>query len=480
MYDVIIIGAGVSGCAVARELSAYEVNACVIEKCGDVCCGTSKANSAIVHAGYDAAQGSLMAKLNVIGNESMESLSEELDFPFERCGSIVVCLHEEDIEPQASLAKLQELYERGKANGVKGLRLLSAKEAFELEPNLSTETVAALYAPTGGIVCPFDLTMALAENAAENGVEFKLNTKVQEIKKTDHGYLLVTNQGDFETACVVNAAGVYADELHNMVSSRKLHITPRKGEYCLLDKTAGRHVSRTVFQVPGKYGKGVLITPTVHGNLLIGPTANDIEDKEGTDTTRSGLEELLEKAGRSVRNLPLRQIITSFAGLRAHEDGHDFVIEEVFDAKDFFDVAGIESPGLTAAPAIGVMIAGMLKERLQLKKKEVCSRTRKRIFNPSVLCKEERAEFIKQHPAYGNIICRCEMVTEGEILDAIHRPLGAKSLDAVKRRTRAGMGRCQSGFCSPKVLEILARELSADWTEITKAGQDSVLVVEER
>ena len=471
MYDVLIIGAGVSGAASARELSRYNVNVCVLEKEEDVCCGTSKANSAIVHAGYDAATGSLMAKLNVQGNEMMEQLSKDLDFPFKRNGSLVICRAEED------MPNLQALYERGVANGVKELRIISAEEVKALEPNITDEVVAALYAPTGGIVCPFNMNIALAENAYANGVEFKFNTEVIDIKKTEEGFDVVTNNGTYQTKYIVNAAGVYADKFHNMVSEEKIHITARKGDYCLLDRTAGGHVSHTIFALPGKYGKGILVSPTVHGNLLLGPTATDIEDKEGNNTTREALDEVISKAGMNVKDLPLRQVITSFSGLRAHEDNHEFIIKELEDAKGFIDCAGIESPGLTSAPAIGVMVADILKEKMGLVEKDNFIATRKGILDPETLTKEERKALIKENPAYGNIICRCESVTEGEIIDAIRRPLGARSLDAVKRRTRAGMGRCQSGFCAPRTMEILARELGVDMSEITKAGGNSKIIV---
>ncbi len=472
MYDVIIIGAGVAGSSSARELSRYQVRACVLEKDEDVCCGTSKANSAIVHAGYDADEGSLMAKLNVQGNQMMEELSKELDFPFKRCGSLVVCLSQED------LPGLQALHDRGVKNGVKDLQIILDKEKIhQLEPNLTDEVAGALYAPTAGIVCPFNMNIAMAENACTNGVEFRFNTEVQKIQKIAGGWQLTTSTGTYEARCVVNAAGVYADRFHNMVSDKKIHITPRRGDYCLLDKSAGRHVEHTIFALPNKYGKGVLVTPTVHGNLLVGPTAIDIEDKESTATTREGLDELISKAGMNVKNLPMRQVITSFAGLRAHEDGHEFIIGEVEGAEGFIDCAGIESPGLTSAPAIGKMVAEILREKLDLQPDPDFQGTRKGILNPATLTMEERNALIREKPAYGNIICRCEMVTEGEILDAIHRPLGARSLDGVKRRTRAGMGRCQAGFCSPRTMEILARELGMSMFDITKSGGASRLVV---
>lgn len=470
MYDVAIIGAGVVGCAIARELARYSVSVCVIEKEEDVCCQTSKANSAIAHAGYDAANGSLKAKLNVLGNEMMGRLADELDFPFKRNGSLVICTEKE------GLPKLQELKDRGEKNGVDGLEILDRAQVLAMEPNLSDQVIAALWAPTGGIVCPFNLTIALAENAAVNGVDFKLNTEVVKIGGECGNYLLDTTNGPIYSRIIVNASGVYGDVFHNMVSSEKIHITPRKGEYCLLDKAVGDYVSRTIFQLPNAMGKGVLVTPTIHGNLLVGPTAVDIEDKEGTNTTREGLDFLAARAAQSVKKLPMGRVITSFAGLRAHEDRDEFVIGEAKDAPGFFDAVGIESPGLTSAPAIGVMVAGLVAEKLDLKLNPSFVSKRTGIVNPQLMSKDDRIRLMKENPAYGNIICRCEMISEGEIIDAIHRPLGARSLDGIKRRTRAGMGRCQAGFCSPKTMEILEREVPVAMSEITKSGPGSGLI----
>lgn len=478
MYDVIIIGAGVTGSAVARELSRYKLNVCVLEKEEDVCCGASKANSAIVHAGFDAAAGSLMAHLNVRGNEMMDDISRDLDVPFKRNGAMVVCINESEKDG------LQDLYDRGIANGVRGMQILTREEALEKEPNLSENVVAALYAPTSGIICPFILNIAMAENANANGVEFFFNTEVEAItsavcdRSGDSIWKLRTNNGEYKAKYVVNAAGVYADVFHNMVSADKIHITPRRGEYCLLDKSAGNHVSHTIFPLPTKFGKGVLVAPTVHGNLIVGPTAVDIEDREGNNTTAAGISDLIAKAGDHVRNLPICQVITSFAGLRAHEDGHEFIIGEVKDAPHFIDCAGMESPGLASSPAVGEYVGAMLREKMGLEEKEDWIGTRRGILNPADLSIEERNELIKKEPAYGRIICRCEMITEGEIIDAIHRPLGARSLDGIKRRTRAGMGRCQAGFCSPRTMEIINRELGIPMEKITKLGGDSKMVLE--
>ena len=489
MYDVIIVGAGVTGSAIARQLSRYDVNTCVLEKNEDVCEGTSKANSAIIHAGFDAAEGSLMAKMNVRGNEMMDDLCRDLDIPFKRNGSMVVCIHKEE------LPGLKVLYDRGIANGVKDMQLLTREEALALEPNLSDKVEGALLAKTGGIICPFKLTIAMAENANVNGVDFRFNTAVEaitfvkredapagvlsQLTAEDKGYWkLRTSNGEYLTKYVVNAAGVYADTLHNMVSADKIKIIPRRGDYCLLDKEVGNLVSHTIFPQPTKLGKGVLVSPTIHGNLIVGPTAVDIDDKEGTNTTADGIADLIAKANDHVKNLPMRKVITSFAGLRAHEEHHEFIIGEVKDAPHFIDVAGIESPGLSSSPAIGEMVGNMLRDRMNLKEKESWIATRKDILNPQELSIDERNELIKKNPAYGQIICRCESISECEILDAIHRPLGARSLDGVKRRTRAGMGRCQAGFCSPRVMEILHRELGLPYEEITKAGGKSQIVME--
>lgn len=474
-YDVVIIGAGVTGCAIARELSRYDLKICVVEKEEDVCSGTSKANSGIVHAGFDAVPGKLKAKFNIEGSRMMPQLAKELDFDYKQNGSFVLCFHEEEKEA------LHELYERGLKNGVEDLKLLTGDEAREMEPNVTDEVVAALYAPTGGIVCPFGLTIALAENACENGVEFRFLTKIENIEKQECGYELKTENGSIQATAVINAAGVYADAFHNMVSEEKIHIIARKGEYCLMDKEAGNHVSHTIFQLPGKYGKGILVSPTVHGNLLTGPTAVDLEEdeKDLTATTAEGLAEVIEKSAISVKNIPVRQVITSFCGLRAHEEKNDFIIGEAKDAPMFFDAAGIESPGLTSAPAIGAYMAALVGERLNADKKEMWNGTRKGIVRPAELSLKERAELIQKNPAYGNIICRCEGISEGEIVDALTRTLGASSLDGVKRRVRQGMGRCQAGFCTPKTMEILAREKGISIEKVCKNAPGSEMLAGE-
>lgn len=469
MFDVTIIGSGVTGAATARELSKYNLKTCVIEKEIDVASGTSKANSGIVHAGEDPIPGTLKAKMNVRGNEMFDKLQEEIDFPFKRNESFVLCFDEKDI------GKLEELRQRGLKNGLPDtMEILNREEALKLEPNLSEYVVAALRLPTGGIVSPYEFNIALAESAAMNGVEFKLETEIVDIEKKQDGYILKTNKGDIETKVVVNAAGVFGDKINNMVSEKKYHITARKGEYLLFDKTVGDMVQRTIFQLPTKMGKGVLVTPTADGNLLLGPTSVDVEEKDDFETTGEGLDTVAEKAKLSIKEIPMRQVITSFAGLRAHEENSDFIIGEAEDAKNFINAIGIESPGLTSAPAIGEYISKIIVEKLNPEENKDFNPIRKDILKFREMTNEERKEMIKKDSHYGKIVCRCEVVTEGEIREAIKR--GAKTVDGIKRRTRAGMGRCQSGFCSNRIVEILAEELGIERNEVTKFGGNSKIL----
>lgn len=466
LYDVVIIGAGVVGSSVARFLSRFDLEIAVIEKEEDVCSGTSKANSAIVHAGHDAKTGSLKAKFNLLGSKMMENLSKELDFSYRRNGSLVVCFSNDD------LPSLNELYQRGIANGVEGLEVLDGDEVRKREPNLTDNIVAALWCPTGAIVCPFELTQAMAENAATNGVEFIFNTKVEKIENKDGIYVI---NDSINTKAIVNCAGLYSDKIHNLVSDIKYNIIPKKGDYVLMDREVGGLVDATIFQLPTKAGKGVLVTPTVHGNLLVGPSATDIDDKDATATTADDLSMVISTAKLSANNIPYNKVITSFSGVRAHEEGGDFIIQESKD--NFFDCVGIESPGLTAAPAIGEYVSELVANKLKATKKDHFISTRKGIVKLKELSFKERAELIKQNPNYGQIICRCEEISEGEIIDAIRRKPGATSLDGVKRRVRAGMGRCQAGFCSPRVMEILARETGRPLEDICKNNNNSKLVI---
>lgn len=470
MYDAVIIGGGAVGCAVARYLSRYRLSICLVERGEDVCVGTSKANSAICHAGFDAPVGSAKARFNVEGSRMMEGLSQELDFPYRRCGSLVLCFDE------AELPHLRELLERGVQNGVEGLEILDRAALRALEPAVSDKAVAALWAPTGAVLCPFGMTIALAENAAANGCAFRFNTEVARIERRDGFFRLHTGGDCIDTRVVISAAGVYGDALHNQLCADKLTIVPRRGEYCLLDRTCGQLVQHTIFQLPSAMGKGVLVTPTVHGNLLVGPTAVDQPDKDRTATTAEGLRSVAETAAKSVENLPMRDVITSFAGLRAHLSGpeDDFIVGESTDG--FFEAVGIESPGLSSAPAIGRYLAELAAAKLHAAEKEDFIAQRRDMPHPREMDFASRRDLIARDPAYGQVICRCEGVTEGEIRDAIRRVPGARSLDGVKRRVRAGMGRCQGGFCGPKVMELLSRELHVPITALTKGGGESRLL----
>ena len=469
-HDVIIIGAGVTGCAIARELSRYQLDVLVLEKEEDICSGTSKANSGIVHAGFDAKPGTWKAKMNVRGAQHIRELAKDLDLPYVQNGSMVLCFREEDMDD------LRDLYKRGLENGVEGLSILTGDEARAMEPALSEQVVAALYAPTAGIICPFGLTQALGENAAENGVRFQFLTQVLHISRESGGFQVITDQGNLSCRYLVNAAGIYADTLHNQLCSEPLKIQPRRGEYVLLDQEVGDLVHCTIFQLPTALGKGVLVTPTAHGNLLVGPNAEDLEDREDTQTTAAGTAQIKQQALMSVPSVPYGKVITGFAGLRAHGDRGDFVLGEAPDVPGFFEAAAIESPGLTSAPAIGEYLAGLIAEKSGAEEKPDFKATRTGIPQVAKLPPEERARLIAARPEYGNIICRCENISEGEILDAIHRPLGARSMDGIKRRVRQGMGRCQAGFCTPFAMQILARELGIELNQVTKNRPGSELI----
>lgn len=473
MKDVIIIGGGVVGCSVARELSRFDADILLLERGNDVSVGTSKANSGIVHGGYDAKPGTLKAKFNVAGNAMFDALARELDFPFKRNGSMVLCFDKADI------GKLLELKEQGVKNAVQGLYVLEGYEAVKaMEPYVSENVVAALVVPNGGIVSPYEMTIAYAENAATNGVEFRFGSEVTAIDRIDGGLQLTCADGFAAQAkYVVNAAGVYADVINNMISPDKMHITARKGDYELLDKTCGYMASHTLFQMPTKMGKGVLVTPTCHGNILVGPTATDVTDKDDVATTPEELASAFDRALLTMPSLNRRNIITQFSGLRAHLDTDDFVIGESAAVKGLYNVAGIESPGLSSAPAIAVHVAEEIAQKLSLGKNANFVAERKGIPHFATLSDEERQKLVAENPLYGRIVCRCETVTEGEIVEAIRRKPGAVDMDGVKRRTRQGMGRCQAGFCTPRVMEILSRELGVPMTEVTKRGGNSQFVI---
>ena len=425
MTKIIVIGGGVIGCSVARELSAFDAQITVLERGNDVAVGTSKANSGIVHAGFDA--------------KLFPKLSKELDFPYKNNGAMVLNFSED------GNAKLEELLKQGEENGVENLRIISGDEAREMEPEISDKVVSALYAPSSGIVGPYEMTIAYGDK-------------------------------NYDCDAVINCAGVHADEVYNNVSGAEEKIIARKGEYMLLDKSCGYLTYATLFQLPTAMGKGVLVSPTVHGNIIVGPTAEDIPDKDNTVTTQEGLKYAFSQASLSVPALSKRNIITQFTGVRAHSVRNDFTVGES-DVPGFYNALGIESPGLSSAPAISKYLAELVAEKFSLEKNRSFNPVRKGIRQFATMTDAEREKIIAENPLYGKVVCRCEVVTEGEIVEAIRRTPGAVDLDGLKRRTRAGMGRCQAGFCTPRLMEILAREKGVDMLEITKKGNGSELLV---
>ena len=470
MYDVAVVGAGVVGGMIARKLSSYNLKVCIIEKANDVAMGATKANSAIVHAGFDAKEGSLKAILNVKGSEMFPQVAKELGVKYINNGSIVIGFNDED------RATIDELLVRGTKNGVKNLCIVEKEELKKLEPNISDNVVCALYAPTGAITCPYELTVAAIGNAMDNGADLELNFEVKSIEDKGEYYTLKSDNKTLDAKYIVNAAGLYSDEIASMVGDDSFKITPRRGEYILLDKECGKLVNTTVFRTPSKMGKGILVSPTVDGNLLTGPTSVNIEDKGDNSTTAKGFADIIREANENVDGIPFNKTITSFCGLRAAGDTGDFIINN--KVKNFINVAGVESPGLSASPAIAEMVADLLeKAGLELTENKNFNPIRKPAHAFREASMEEKNRMIKENPAYGKIVCRCETVTEGEILDAIRTNPKPRDLDGVKRRTRAQMGRCQGGFCGPQIVEMLAKELGIAYEDVTKFGGNSVMNV---
>ncbi len=469
MYDVAVIGAGVVGGLVARELTKYKLNTVILEARSDVALGATRANSAIVHAGFDAKEGTLKAELNVRGSEMMEQTAHELGVRYVKNGSLVVGFSDEDKRT------LEGLLERGIKNGVKGLRLLERDEILKLEKNIGDGVTSALHAPTGAIICPYELCMAGVGNAMDNGAELMLNFEVDSIEKAASGYVVGAGERSVEAKYVINCAGVYSDEIARLAGDDSFEVIARRGEYMLLDKECGATVSHTVFRCPSEKGKGILVTPTVDGNLLLGPTAEDIFDKTDTATTQSGLAQIRAKASEQVSGINLGKVITSFTGLRSVGSTGDFIINE---RDGFINCAGIESPGLSSAPAIAEYVVSLLgKAGCELVKNDKFCGTRKPMHYFRELSDEQKNAIIAKDKRYAHVICRCEIVSEGEIVEAIRTNPKPSDIDGVKRRTRSGMGRCQGGFCTPYIVEILSRELGIDYADVTKSGKGSYLNV---
>ena len=466
MYDIAVIGGGVVGGMIARTLSSYQLKICILEKAHDVAMGASAANSAIVHAGFDAAEGSLKAKLNVRGSDMMAEVCRELGVKYQNNGSLVIGFNEDD------RATVEALCRRGIANGVKGIRVIEREELCALEPNISKDAICALYAPTGSIVCPYELTIASIGNAMDNGADLCLDFEVTDIRDEGDHFTVFSACEQIKTRYVVNAAGLFSDAIARMVGDESFTVHARRGEYILLDRECGSLVRHTIFRTPSKMGKGILVSPTVDGNLITGPTSVDINDKSDRSTTADGLSLVMKQTLENVDGVPFGKSITSFCGLRAVGSTGDFIIN--MPRARFVNVAGIESPGLSSAPAIAEYVVGLLADSgLVLEKNPDFDPHREaaHAFREGTI--EEKNEMIKKDPAYGHIICRCEGVSEGEILRAIRQNPRPRDLDGVKRRTRAQMGRCQGGFCSPYIVELLANEMNIPYENVTKFGGGS-------
>ncbi len=468
---IAVIGAGVVGSLLARELTKYAVDVVLIEAREDVATGASGANSAIVHGGFDPVPGTLKAKLNVKGAAMMPALTKELGVSYKPNGSLVLAFSEEEME------HVRLLYQRGLDNGVPGLSVLTREEVLALEPALSPSVAGALRCTSAGIVCPYTLATAAAGNAADNGASLLFSSPVTAIRKEQGKYILTCGEHTLNADYVVNCAGIHSDDVARLVGDDSFSIRPRAGEYLLMDKSEGNTVSHTIFQVPSKLGKGILVTPTVHGNLLVGPTARDIPVKDDTSTTREGLQFVKDTACRSVPGLNFRSVITSFTGVRSVPSEEDFIIRFARGEDKFLHVAGIESPGLSSAPAIAPYVVELLKQAgLELTENKSFDGSRKSYHWFAELSMEEKNQVIRENPAFGRVVCRCETVTEGEIVEAIHRAPKATTLDALKHRLRSGMGRCQGGFCTPLLVDILARELGVSPAEVCKSSAGSTLL----
>ncbi|MFX0009428.1 MAG: NAD(P)/FAD-dependent oxidoreductase [Candidatus Hermodarchaeota archaeon] len=467
IYDVVIIGGGVTGCCIARTLSKFDLKIALLEKEADITSGTTKANSGVVHAGFASPREYVKRDMCIRGNKLYTQAVEELNFSFQRIGSFVVALEDGQIK------KLEEQRREGNQDGVPGLEVILDKEKIKyMEPNITDEVVGVLHAPTAGIVSPYGMTIALAENAAMNGVKFFRNQKVSKISHQNYTFTIKTKNKEFKASNVINAAGLYGAKISKMVGLDYFTITPRKGEYILFDRNA-MHLNKILFPTPTKISKGILVCPTVSGNTFVGPNAQNIPDKKDISTTEAGLKEILEGGKKLVPNLPVRASIRNFAGLRAVTDNYDFIIDNT-DVFGFINVVGILSPGLTSCYAIAERVVEFLELLgVNTKVKDDYNPIRPKPERFKDFTKEELDNKIREDSTWGKIICRCETIPEKEILNAIHSPVGATTLDGIKFRCRPGMGRCQGGFCRPRLIEIISKELDIPYEEVTKMGEDT-------
>ncbi len=472
MYDIIIIGAGVVGGLLAHRLSKYDLKVAVLEKDNDVANEATSANSAIIHSGHDPKTGTLKAKLNLRGNALYEDLCKELKVDFHRNGAFVVACSEEELD------KLNQLYQQAMDRNVP-VRMIDREEAIRLEPNLSDNVIKAIDLPSTGLVSPWEVTIAAIEDAVNNGVDLYLSSKVVAISKKDGYFDITTNQGIHQASIIINSAGLYADDIYHMVSNQAAYsVKPRRGEYYVLDRAERPVVKRTIYPLPSDKGKGVLVVPTIHNNILLGPNSDFISDKEGKDNTAEALAYIKREVSKTVKNIPMHTVIRTYVGLRATPEDHDFIIEESKDVPGFINLIGIESPGLASAPAISEYVVEKLISKIRPIKEKTTPRVERRpwvILNRLTIA--EKQKWFEKDNKFGQMVCRCELVSEGEIVDVIHRNVGAKTIKAVKRRVRAGAGRCQGGFCEPRVINILARELNISPTEVLLDADDSKILV---
>ena len=467
IYDVIIVGGGVIGCAIARELSKYKLRTVLLEKNNDVCNETSAANSAIVHSGYDPLPNSLKAQMNVLGNSMYPQMCKELDVPFIQNGSLTIATTDDEMNTLLSLQK------RANENKVE-TKILSSEEVLKLEPQLNKDIKGALFAPTCGIVNPFELTVALMENAMDNGVELLLNHEVNNIKINENSVsVFCKNDKELECKVLINAAGLFADDINAFVDKDSFTITPRKGQYFVLDHFDLNFVKHTLFMVPSDKGKGVLVTPTTSGNYLIGPSSDFVDDKQDLSTTKDILDSVRSQASRIIENIPYANLIRQYSGLRAVSSTGDFIIEHSKVSKNLINVAGIQSPGLASCPAIALKVVELLKECMPLNEHEGFNPIRRKVYRLKEMSLEDKNKLISENPQFGHIVCRCEKISEGEIVDCIHRNCGATTVKGVKKRCRPGFGKCQGAMCEASVIKILARELKKDESEILYSENDS-------
>lgn len=467
IYDVIIVGGGVIGCAIARELSKYKLRTVLLEKNNDVCNETSAANSAIVHSGYDPLPNSLKAQMNVLGNSMYPQMCKELDVPFIQNGSLTIATTDDEMNTLLSLQK------RANENKVE-TKILSSEEVLKLEPQLNKDIKGALFAPTCGIVNPFELTVALMENAMDNGVELLLNHEVNNIKINENSVsVFCKNDKELECKVLINAAGLFADDINAFVDKDSFTITPRKGQYFVLDHFDLNFVKHTLFMVPSDKGKGVLVTPTTSGNYLIGPSSDFVDDKQDLSTTKDILDSVRSQASRIIENIPYANLIRQYSGLRAVSSTGDFIIEHSKVSKNLINVAGIQSPGLASCPAIALKVVELLKECMPLNENEGFNPIRRKVYRLKEMSLEDKNKLISENPQFGHIVCRCEKISEGEIVDCIHRNCGATTVKGVKKRCRPGFGKCQGAMCEASVIKILARELNKDESDILYSENDS-------